>query len=799
MLLYIETHLFATVYFRPPACRFFLSFFGKNVIIEGLKPQPHEREDERAVNLPQLLEKLKNSPGFMENVTAWRTVPPREAAYAPWPDGMDPRLPAALNRHGIQKLYTHQAACFEMARQGKDYVVVTPTASGKTLCYNLPVLAEILKNPDARALYLFPTKALSADQVSELYELIEEIGADIKTYTYDGDTPAAARRAVRQAGHVVVTNPDMLHSGILPQHTKWVKLFENLQYIVIDEIHTYRGIFGSNLANVLRRLMRLCEFYGSHPRFILCSATIQNPRELAETLIGRPVELIDQNGAPAGEKHYIFYNPPVVNAQLGIRKGVLPETRRIASLLVQNGVQSIVFAKSRLQVEVLTRQLKELVSDPIGNSGKVRGYRGGYLPSERREIEKGLRGGNIQAVISTNALELGIDIGSLEACVLCGYPGTIASTWQQSGRAGRRHGVAVTIMVASSAALDQFIVSHPDYFFTQPAENALLNPDNLYILMSHFKCAAYELPFKDGETLGNAAGGDEMLDYLCENNILRHVGGAYHWMAEEFPASEMSLRTAMTENFLIMDTTDPAHPRMVGEMDRFTAPMLLHENAIYMHEGITYQVEKLDFEACKAFIRKVNVDYYTDADLNVSLSLLDIEKEEENAALGEVKVTALVKIFKKMRFDTNENVGFGPVRLPETEMHTTAAWRTIPDRIAEKYAKDDLQSGMLGIANLLRILAPLYLMCSPRDVAVCYQVKCPFTEKPTLILYDNCPGGVGLAEKAFRMRDILLTHALTLLSDCPCPQGCPSCVGPVGEIGPRGKQMAKALLEDLLK
>ena len=318
----------------------------------------------------------------------------------------------------------------------------------------------------------------------------------------------------------------------------------------------------------------------------------------------------------------------MVNAQLGIRKGVLPETRRIASLLVQNGVQSIVFAKSRLQVEVLTRQLKELVSDPIGNSGKVRGYRGGYLPSERREIEKGLRAGNIQAVISTNALELGIDIGSLEACVLCGYPGTIASTWQQSGRAGRRHGVAVTIMVASSAALDQFIVSHPDYFFTQPAENALLNPDNLYILMSHFKCAAYELPFKDGETLGNAAGGDEMLDYLCENNILRHVGGAYHWMAEEFPASEMSLRTAMTENFLIMDTTDPAHPRMVGEMDRFTAPMLLHENAIYMHEGITYQVEKLDFEACKAFIRKVNVDYYTDADLNVSLSLLDIEKKK---------------------------------------------------------------------------------------------------------------------------------------------------------------------------
>lgn len=749
------------------------------------------------MNLPQLLEKLRSNPVFMENVTAWRTVPPRTAQYASWPQEIDPRLPQALARHGIGQLYTHQAACFQAAQAGQDFVVVTPTASGKTLCYNLPVLAEILKTPDARALYLFPTKALSADQVSELYELIEQLHADIKTFTYDGDTPAAARRAVRQAGHVVVTNPDMLHSGILPQHTKWVKLFENLKYIVIDEIHTYRGVFGSNLANVIRRLLRLCEFYGSHPQFILCSATIQNPRELAETLIGRPVALIDNNGAPSGEKHYIFYNPPVVNAQLGIRKGVMPETRKIASLLVYNGVQSIVFAKSRLQVEVLTRQLKELVSDPIGNSGKMRGYRGGYLPAERREIEQGLRAGNIQTVVSTNALELGIDIGALEACVLCGYPGTIASTWQQSGRAGRRHGVSLTILVASSNALDQFIVTHPDYFFAQPAENALLNPDNLYILLNHFKCAAYELPFKDGETLGNAAGGEEMLEYLEENSILHRVGNTYHWMAEDFPASEMSLRTAMTENFMIMDISDPAHPRMVGEMDRFTAPMLLHENAIYLHEGQTYQVEKLDFDGCKAFIRKVNVDYYTDADLNVSLSLLDIEKQEEDAALGEVKVTALVKIFKKMRFDTGENLGFGPVRLPETDMHTTAMWKTIPETIAQKYEKDDLQSGMLGIANLLRILAPLYLMCSPRDIAVSYQVKCPFTDKPTLILYDNCPGGVGLAEKAFRMRNILLSHALTLVNDCACPQGCPSCVGPIGEVGPRGKQMAKALLEDL--
>ncbi len=750
------------------------------------------------MNLEQLLEQLKASADFMQQVTHWRVIPARPARFVEYPEGVDPRIPLALQKHGISKLYTHQAACYKAALNGHDFVVVTPTASGKTLCYNLPVISEILKNPDARALYLFPTKALSSDQVSELYELITLLGADIKTFTYDGDTPGAARRAIRQAGHVVVTNPDMLHSGILPHHTKWVKLFENLKYIVIDEIHSYRGVFGSNLANVLRRLIRLCEFYGSHPQFILCSATIQNPKELAEMLTGREICCIDDNGAPSGARHFIFYNPPVVNEQLGIRKSVLHETRRMASLLVRNGVQSIVFAKSRLQVEVLTRQLKELVKDPIGNAGLVRGYRGGYLPSERREIEQGLRAGRIGAVVSTNALELGIDIGALEACVLCGYPGTIASTWQQAGRAGRRHGVSATFMVASSSAIDQYIISHPDYFFEQSPEHALVNPDNLYVLLSHLKCAAYELPFKDGESLGNALGGTEMLDYLCDAQILRHVGDTYHWMAEDFPASEMSLRTAMTENYLIMDISDPGHPRMVGEMDRFTVPMLLHENAIYMHEGQTYQVEKLDFDACKAFIRKVDVDYYTDADLNVSLSLLDIEKEEQDAAYGEVKVTSIVKIFKKMHFETGENLGFGPVMLPETDMHTTAMWRTVPDDIAARYEKDDLQGGMLGIANLMRIIAPLYLMCSPRDVAISYQVKCPFTDKPTLILYDNCPGGVGLSEKAFRMRDALLMHALTAVSDCPCPQGCPSCVGPLGEVGQHGKAMAKRLLEDIL-
>ena len=755
------------------------------------------------MNVDQLAEKLRRDNLFMENVVRWEELPAREARYGDYPIGLDERLRPVLRQRGVQQLYSHQAHSIAATMRGEDVVVVTPTASGKTMCYNLPVLDSILKNPDARALYLFPTKALSADQVSELYELIQAMGVDIKTYTYDGDTPGAARRAVRQAGHIVVTNPDMLHSGILPHHTKWVKLFENLRYIVIDEIHTYRGVFGSNLANVLRRLMRLCDFYGSHPQFILCSATIANPKELSETLTGRPVTLINDNGAPMGKRHFVFYNPPVINQQLGIRKGLIPETRAIAEMLLKCGIQTITFARSRLNVEVLTKYLKDVVRDPLGTAGRVRGYRGGYLPTQRREIEKGLRAGQIDAVVSTNALELGIDIGALDACILCGYPGTIASAWQQAGRAGRRKGTSIVFFVASSAAIDQYIVSHPDYFLHQSPENALLNPDNLYILLSHFKCAAYELPFEDGDTFGNVASTGELLNYLEEEHIVRHVGGRYHWMAEDFPASEISLRSAASENFVIIDITDPTHHRVIGEMDRYTVPMLLHENAIYMHEAQQYQVEKLDFEACKAFIRRVDVGYYTDADLNVSLSLLDVEQQEDlgggaERALGEVKVTTLVTMFKKIRFDTHETLGFGHVRLPEMDMHTTAMWWTLPEALCSRFENDTLKNGMMAISNLLRIVAPLYLMCAPQDVAVVYQVKCPFTDRPTLILYDNCPGGVGLAAKAYGMQRLLLEKALQIVSDCPCEQGCPSCAGPVGEIGTDGKSTSKLLLKELI-
>ena len=755
------------------------------------------------MNLDQLIPRLKADKTFMDCVTEWRTLPASEGRYVPLPDEMDPRLRQVLDARGIHRLYSHQAECFRLAREKRDFVVVTPTASGKTLCYNLPVVSSILENNDARALYLFPTKALSADQVSGLYDMIEALQVDIKAYTYDGDTQGAARKAIRQAGHIVVTNPDMLHANILPHHTKWVKLFENLEYIVIDEIHTYRGVFGSHLANVLRRLMRLCAFYGSHPRFILCSATIANPVELARQLTGREVAAVTENGAPIGERHFVFYNPPVVNRQLGIRRGVVNEVKRIAENLLRNEIPTIVFAKSRLQVEVITRHMKECVRNAYGYSGRVRGYRGGYLPSERREIERGLRAGEVDMVVSTNALELGIDIGSLTACVLCGYPGTIASTWQQAGRAGRRKDTALTILVASSSPLDQYVIQNPDYFFNASPEHALVQPDNLYILLSHIKCSAYELPFADGEAFGNVADTGSFLEYLTENNILRHIDGKYYWMEEELPSGEISLRSAKTENFVIIDITDPAHHRVIGEMDRYTVPMLLHENAIYLHDARMFQVEKLDLTACKAYIRAVDVDYYTDADLNVSLHILDDLEHKElpngtDVAMGELRVSTIVKMFKKFKLDTHETVGFGEVRLPQTDLHTTGMWWTVPDAIAAHYSNDTLQGALLGVSHLLSIVAPLYLMCAPRDINVVYQVKAPITDKPTIFLYDAFPGGVGLSEKAYQMQELLLEHALQIAQGCRCEQGCPSCVGPVVEVGVDGKAAACRILKELL-
>ncbi|MCA0757954.1 DEAD/DEAH box helicase [Paenibacillus sp. N4] len=746
--------------------------------------------------LAEWLEYLKADPEIMNNVTHWRTIPPREAMAVPLPDGLHPAWKEALHSRGISELYTHQAAAYRAAREGNHVVAVTPTASGKTLCYNLPVMQSLLENEEGRALYLFPTKALAQDQVAELQALADLMDAGIKTHTYDGDTPPTVRTAIRNAGHIVVTNPDMLHSAILPHHTKWVKLFENIKFIVIDEVHAYRGVFGSHVANVIRRLKRICRFYGSKPQFICASATIDNPREHAERLIGEKVALVDNNGAPMGEKHFVFYNPPVVNKQLGIRRSSVLETRKLAAMLLKQGVQTIVFARSRVRVELLLTYLQELNRDKV-NDKTIRGYRGGYLPKLRREIERGLRSGEIRGVVSTNALELGIDIGQLQACVLNGYPGTIASTWQQSGRAGRRQESSVTFMVASSNPLDQYMIQNPDFFFNRPPERALIHPDNLLVLIDHVKCAAYELPFEQGEQFGSEPL-EDMMEFLVEEKVLHRAGGRWYWMEQSFPAHNISLRTAAQENFVIIDLTNGS--RVLGEVDRFGAPTLIHEEAIYLHEGVQYQVEKLDYPEKKAYVREVSVDYYTDANLAVELKVLHVDKERESGEIvrqyGELTVNAKPTIFKKIKLRTHENIGSGPIHLPEEELHTSGYWFSFSEEAAARKSKNEMQFALLGIANVLVHIAPLYLMCDPFDIRVVPQVKAVHTQKPTIYFYDRYPGGIGLSERLFEVHDELLQQAKSHIRSCSCLSGCPACVGPIEEVGLLGKQQALELLKE---
>ena len=745
-----------------------------------------------SLTLTQVLDQLRTEPDWVVPIQAWEVEPARPGRFADPPAGLDPRLVAWLRRRGIPRLYSHQAEAVAASLRGEDVVVVTPTASGKTLCYTLPVLQRMLERPSARALFLFPTKALAQDQYAGLQAAIDELGLDLKAFTYDGDTPAAARRAIRAAGQVVITNPDMLHAGILPYHTRWVNLFENLEYVVIDELHHYRGVFGSHVANVLRRLFRLCAYYGSRPRVIACSATIANPGQHAEKLLGRPVRVVDENGAPRGERHLIIYNPPVVNRQLGIRRGVLPEARRWAERFLKNGVPTIVFARTRLAVEVLLTYLR----DALGDQGhRVRGYRGGYLPGERREIERGLREGRVLGVVATNALELGIDIGSLQAAVLAGYPGSVASFWQQAGRAGRRRDASVAVLVASSSPLDQYIARHPEFLLERPVEAAFIHPDNLYILVSHIQCAAFELPFRSGERFGDQPV-DDVLAFLEEQGLVQRAGDRWHWISDTFPAHEISLRSAAEENVVIIDVSRGA--RVIGEVDRFSAPLLVHEQAIYIHEGQQYQVERLDFEENKAYVRPVNVDYYTDAHLAVDLKVLDTFAARPvaagEAARGEVAVIARATLFKKIKLYTHENVGWGRIHLPELEMHTTACWVALGDQVTGSLEPAALQSGLQGLAYLLGHLAPLYLLCDPRDLGTVAQLRSPFTGRPTLFLYDAYPGGVGLADKAYEILPLLWQAAADAVDACPCQAGCPACVGPETESGAGAKAAARRLL-----
>ena len=831
----------------------------------------------------EVLDALASRDHHGEILTAVRHFPAREAQWADFPAWVHPDLAAAYAAKGIRRLYTHQAAAAEAVHLGKNVVIVTPTASGKTLCYNLPVLNEVLGNSDARALYLFPTKALAQDQLAELYDLNQRLESRFGVFTYDGDTPADARKSIREKSHVVLTNPDMLHTGILPHHTRWTRLFENLRYIVIDELHTYRGVFGSHLCNVLRRLRRIARFYGRDPQFICCSATIANPGELASRLIEGEVEVLSANGAPAAEKIFVFYNPPVVNRALGIRRSYINESSRVAQEFLKHDLQTIVFSNSRLQTEVLLTYLQQANPKFPGKPESIRGYRCGYLPSERREIERGLRDGKIRGVVSTSALELGIDVGSLDAAVMAGYPGTIAATWQRAGRAGRRNGSSCAVLVASSSPLDQFMVRHPDYFFGNTPEHAFIQPDNLEILINHLKCAAFELPIAPGDRFGDVDLSD-LCARLAEAGYLHFAGGHYHWTHEAYPADTISLRSVTSDNFVIIDIT--GEPLVIGEVDFPSALTTIHEKAIYLHGGQQYHVEHLDFKERKAYVKRVDVDYYTDAVRYTQVRVLEIARQSRAAearpqvlqaspgdgvilseakdlnssagenpsahndsgsftsstssssftshSYGDVLVRSQVIGFKKIKFFTHENVGDGQLQLPENEMHTTAYWITLQRPLLESlpFSISERQSGMFGLLHALETVATLLLMCDARDLGTAIGERPPTSDdsvilsspaqageakdlsshygnspalgpqeffEPNLYLYDAYPGGIGFSEPLFGAHELLVQKTRELIAACGCEQGCPSCVGPAGDLVQRAKEAALAILDRLIQ
>jgi DEAD/DEAH box helicase domain-containing protein len=839
------------------------------------------------MELEAILEQIEHDGQLARRITHWRHLHARPARYAGFPAGIDGRLVAALRQRSIDQLYSHQARAVEAALRGEHVVVVTPTASGKTLCYNLPVLNTLMTSQLARALYLFPTKALAQDQLAELTALQAALGSGrghgpvIRAQTYDGDTPHAARPGIRKTARIVITNPDMLHAGILPHHTRWAQFFQGLRYVVLDEIHTYRGVFGSHVANVLRRLQRIC-----------ASATIANPLELAERLVEQPFTLVgeQEDGSPAGDKHFLFYNPPLVDRELGIRRSAVVDVRLLAERFLEAGVQTIVFARARLTTEVLLTYLRDSALRDGLAADKVQGYRGGYLPHERREIERGLRDREVLGVVATTALELGINIGHLDACVMAGYPGTIASTWQQAGRAGRRAETSVAVLVAGSSPLDQYIINHPGYFFGRSPEQALLNPDNLTIAVNHIRCAAFELPFGEGETFGRFPHTLEVLAFLEEEGILRQSGERWHWSDQSYPAEAVSLRTAEMDNFTIADTSRDG--ATVGVLDRQSAPFLIHEGAIYLHAGESFLVRNLDWEGRRAEVEPVQVDYYTQASTSVDAQVLGVDCHEEGPttvkAFGPVLITSRATSYKKVRLYTHEILGWGeipPDAIPEQEMETTAYWFSILPALSARLEQEGLLnlaqgdrgpnweeqrtqarardgyrcrhcgaperpnrahdvhhiepfrtfgyvrggndrylvanrlenlvtlcrschrrvevdrmvwSTLSGLAHVLRHIAPLHLMSDPRDIGVVSEVKSPFTRQPTITVYDNVPGGLGFSEGLYHLHETLLGSARELVGACRCTRGCPSCVGPVAEVGEDAKANCLRLLDLLL-
>jgi len=844
-----------------------------------------------------LINRWRNNPTVYENIAAWETIPARTAKFIPIPDTIHTALSFGLSQLGISALYSHQNKSWEKLRHKDNIAIVTGTSSGKSLCYNLPVLDNLLRHTDTRALYLFPTKALAQDQLSTLNSFLSKIleypnlgkhtEGSIHAATYDGDTPTSVRTAIRNNSRIILTNPDMLHAGILPQHTRWIDFFQGLRYVIIDEIHIYRGVFGSHVSNVIRRLKRIAAFYGAEFQFILTSATIGNPGEHAKRLTEVPITLITEDGSALGEKHFLIYNPPIIDPDLGLRASMVKESIRLAEDLFINKIQSVIFGRSRRIVEVMLNQIRTgallLSSNPYTNPDEsIKAYRSGYLPEHRREIEEGLRNGKVRLVIATTALELGIDIGKLEAAILVGFPGTIAGTWQQAGRAGRGQGTSLAILVVSAKPLDQFLAKHPEFIFGQKPEHARINPNNLLILLDHLQCASFELPLSEGENfIGNLDNTIvDMLAFLKDNGKLYYSNEKFHWNGGYSPVKNVSLRNASFDRYSLQVMSEK-QVYSLGEIDGDSVFWMAHPNAIYLHDGKFFLVNELDIENQIVSLSPTGVDYYTKPKTITEVDLLVIKKETPIAggikAYGDIKVTEQVTGYHKIRLGTQDVLGYSELILPSSTLLTQGYlikldrktvsllrekgkwindtneygpnWKSNRDRTRKRdgficqvcgipedtnrhhvhhkkpfrtfssyFEANELdnlitlcpschnrvengvrvRSGLSGLSHILGNLAPFYLMCDSSDIGIFSDPKSHLNGGgPTIVTFDRVPGGMGFCQRLFEIHNEIMRHAFELTSDCLCKDGCPSCVGPGGELGSGSKTETLAILDIL--
>jgi len=742
------------------------------------------------VDAEVFLETLKQQGFFADQIVHVEELQERPAAYREAAGGLLPEVVRALEAVGVRRLYSHQAAAIDQVRQGKSIAIVTGTASGKTLCYVIPVAEALLADPQATMLFIYPTKALAQDQLRGLDAFQEELGIDLLAGTYDGDTPQTQRRKIRDSGNIVLTNPDMLHQGILPQHARWNRFFTHLRYVVIDEVHAYRGIFGSHLANVMRRLDRICRHYGSSPQFICSSATIANPREHAERICGASMALIDEDGSPRGPKRFVMWNPPLLSRSAsgggedwrlgGERRSAIREAVELMAALVQEGVQTIAFVRTRLAAELIFKDSRDRLRGVSRRlAGSIHAYRGGYLPEERRDIERRLAAKEILGVASTNALELGIDIGSLDACILVGYPGTVASLWQQSGRAGRGREESIVFLVAQNAPMDQYLMAHAEYLFAQNPEQAVVDPDNPHIAVGHLQCATSELPLGDDEVGIFGPYAEAVLEVLEEDALVRHLDGSWYWASSEYPAARVNLRNIAGPVYTIQD--EAQGQRIIGTMDEISAMSQLHDHAVYLHGADTYFVDQLDLDQKIALVERRDLDYYTQAVTTSQIRIDEKEREEEFRGgilgYGDVTVTTSIPMFKKIRFHARDSLGFEQLELPPQLLETVAFWFAPPEELVQAMGKRRLLAGeaLIGLANLLVEVAPLFVMCDTQDIGAVVDAK--NLGRDALFLHDRYPGGMGYAHRCLERFDEILRTMAEVVRHCRCADGCPSCVG----------------------